>query len=135
MGTPIDKSPCGDVCSSCWGSGKPFGVKCTPRYLKVVVSDVLKGSLWLPVHGEPPNGYFWLDQSEASSCRWEASPEGFSFSLVYGSFLTSFQVLSVLGFNAFSDFAAPCELDFVNELLSSSSVFYSGTAKVTFGFE
>lgn len=78
MGTPIPVPdpptpvPPGELCENCWGPGKEFGDIPTPSSLTCIIDGVVKGPLWVPADGEPPNDTYELPQDpEQFACIFE----------------------------------------------------------------
>ena len=60
-------------CANCWGSGKTFGDVPTPSQVSVTLYGIEKGSNWMPVDPEPPNGTYTFDQDILYPCRFNCS--------------------------------------------------------------
>lgn len=71
MGIMPDETEFGDDCLACWPAGK------TPRYVKLFLAGIQRGDDWVPANGQPPNGYWDLEQSDVDPCNFFNMHEGF----------------------------------------------------------
>lgn len=98
MGTPVPPppvlpipSPIGNPCTTCWGTGKPFGDGDTPVLMTAKVSGINKGPFWDPSAGEPPNGAITLTQT-ASPCFYRLITAEHTYLLTWTSVLSRFTI-------------------------------------------
>ena len=129
MGTPLPEPEPGPACSLCFGvAGSPLGPGPPPDLLTVQFSGIRKGSSWNTARGEPPEGYYTLPSFGA--CFWgRVTPSEMSVDITdnpFGAFARS-----TTGFTAFADQLQPaCALHYINQLTSSSGVFYDGVMDI-----
>lgn len=84
MGTPVPPNEPGDLCTICWGPGRPHGPGPTPKVLRLVFSGLLPGEFWssadeqsllwphyLIQSGVPCD---WLELSTRWRCQFSYTP-------------------------------------------------------------
>lgn len=98
MGKPIPPPivpvpvPPGTLCTTCWGSGKPFGDGDTPESVTASISGINKSIFWDPSSGEPPNGVVILEQTGVGSCSFSKITASHTFLLTWSSILSRFTI-------------------------------------------
>ena len=130
MGTPLPVENPGVPCSSCWGSGNPFGSGDTPKYVLLDFSGLKPGSLWVPAADEIVLRQQKLTQT-VNPCAWLFTGPVFSVGLVVDSFGVTQISGGFFGFNlVFSGgVVQPCQLVVPNGFTGPDGVFYYDVAK------
>ena len=129
MGTPTDPPEDGESCALCWGSSQsPFGEGLPPAILQVEVSNVHKGSAWLPIHGEDFNGIWPIPN--LGSCLFDAGFGNQSF-VIFGVGQSRILLTNTSGQVFFSTLIfEQCVGRFSNQLTNPSGIFVGGTAEL-----
>lgn len=134
MGTPIpppiipDPVPPGGPCTTCWGSGKPFGDGDTPESVTANVSGINRGRFWDPSDGEPPNGVIILPQQGLSGCSFELVTANHTFLLAWTSAMSRFTIRLPSSALVFAGTVLDiCKTSFTNVVGFS---FFGGTVEI-----
>lgn len=134
MGTPVPLPidvppvPPGDPCTTCWGTGKPFGDIDTPSEIPAIVSGINKGPNWSGSAGVPPNGERLFIQDPNFPCRYSADFDVWFVRMVFGSVFEGCS-LTRLGFITafFSRVPDACRELYTNE---ENDKFVGGTVQI-----
>lgn len=137
MGTPIppivEPPPVGpgDLCSNCWGPGKPFGDGDTPLSLFINVSGMNEGPGWNPGFGDPPAGPYELFQNLAAACEFLTEEDDWRFRVVFLPSTTQSNIVFLPGTVIFATTPNPaCSLSLLNVL---TDIFVDGSMVISFG--
>ncbi|MBA7618976.1 hypothetical protein ES703_26308 [subsurface metagenome] len=138
MGTalPIDPGtpPPGNLCATCWGPGKPFGLGPTPSYVFAKFTGMVMCPGLDPRLMEPPNDItFRLDQVPIAPCFYEhplGADDENSWWVRWNSAVGGLSLFGRTGFigagDYFVEMVAPCTLNFTNWLNCLAFAFASG---------
>ncbi len=107
MGTPAPIFSDGLDCGFCWGIGKTFGDGTTPKYITLDIVGNIKSDIWLPIHGDPVNGRFTLEQRDLAPCQFDNRGILDNKSVVFELFVTDVTIRNDIGTVVFRQLNAP----------------------------
>lgn len=135
MGTPLPPFTEADEPCSCFGSGSGLGVK-TPKYIRVIMTDMEPGNIWVPEAEELNKGVYQLTQRLGFNCEWLLILGGFEVILRMGGGVGGGLFLSLITLGDFfrGPSAAACVTAYDDTPgVPADKFFINGHAELEFG--
>lgn len=137
MGTPLPPTETGDPCTVCWGPGKPFGDRNTPKVIQLRLTSMLPGEFYTQEFEQFLLTTHYLEQF-GEPCHYRIESNGFRFDLLFEMSFTFVLIVHLpTAHGVFTNTSAPvCSTDIENLFTSGIGlIMYGGFANLTWEVE
>lgn len=137
MGTPLASNEPANLCTTCWGPGKPFGEGPSPKVVEVRLTSLLPGEFHTTELEQLILTTHWLEQV-INPCIYHINAGGLTWSLGWFSPFTTLSVIeSATAHPVFDNQFAPlCSVDFGSTLFHAlGTIMFGGFANITWSLD